>query len=145
MDASLGESPDGGTTELVVVPELDSVGLPRPHSVPLVKIVTAATQDQLNDVIDASPTRLGDVIDASPTQLGDVINSPTDVTIADVALGDEGGSAMVDGVTISIYFFLFPVLVIGIIFFCACDYTFSGGSIVKRMNGLIITYNPILR
>lgn len=98
MDASLGESPDGSTAELVVVPELDSVGLSRPHSVPLVKIVTAATQDQLNDVINASPTRLGDVIDASPTQLGDVITTPADVTIAEVALGDETGSAMVEGV-----------------------------------------------
>lgn len=96
MDASLGESPDGGTTELVVVPELDSVGLSRPHSVPLVKIVTAATQDQLNDVIDASPTRLGDVIDASPTRLGDVISTPGDVTIAEVALGDDARSAMVE-------------------------------------------------
>ncbi|KAG7177190.1 Deformed epidermal autoregulatory factor 1-like, partial [Homarus americanus] len=73
MNGGLGESPSGGSRELVAVSDLEAVGLTRPHSVPLVKIVTSTTH--LSDVIN---NPLNDVITATP----DVTIHANDVTLS---------------------------------------------------------------
>ncbi|XP_068201108.1 deformed epidermal autoregulatory factor 1 [Palaemon carinicauda] len=76
MDENFRENSDRGTAELVVVPELEGVGLTRPHSA-LVKIVTATTQNSISDVIKTSTN---DVIKPQPPT-DEVIKSPVNEVI----------------------------------------------------------------